>query len=106
MNALVSTQTLSNDADNRKVMSDVRLGLLPVVVEVIREDKGEAKAKALMTTHNLALNDDNKRVIGDSRLGLLPALVEVIREYKGEARLEALMTTWRFLFFYRKHAFF
>jgi len=70
---------------------------LPLLVEIIREDKGEARVKALGITISLSCDADNKKIMCESSLGLLPLLVEIMREDKGDARVDALGTTWNML---------
>ena len=51
-------------------MGDSSPGSFPLLVDVIREDKGEARVKALGTTSNLSCDADNRKSMGESSLGL------------------------------------
>ena len=73
-------------------MASSQLGLVHVVVDVIKEDKSEARITALATCLNLSLASENRLTMGSSQLGLVQVLVNVIKEDKADARKYALRT--------------
>ena len=74
------------------MMADPELGLLPIMVKILIEDKGEARMKLCSALSNLARAPENKVLMAATELGLIPALVTIIKEDKGQARMKACST--------------
>ena len=92
LKALDVIDKISDIKANRVRMASPSLGLLEVLVQTIREDKGEPRVKVLRIATNISIASQNKVPMANPSLGLLGVLVQTIREDKGETRVHALRT--------------
>lgn len=75
-------------------MAAPELGLLQVLVEVIKENKGQARVMALGACQSLSAANENKAHMAAYELGLLELMVQLIKEDKRQVRVNALGTCW------------
>ena len=102
MNALERLIDLSDtdddngdDSGNKNCiyMGSKNFGLLPVLVEIVSSDNGEAREHALGTLCNLSVEENNSMYMGSKELGLLPVLVEAASSSDDEELLEIILQT-------------
>jgi hypothetical protein len=88
---LQSTATLwqlSAQSDN--LLASAEVGLLPCMVKILEEEKGEARDNIVSTISNLSVAPENKVPLSSPSLGLVKAIVHlIVNENEGDRLLNA-----------------
>ena len=91
LSALREIWGLTESDENQIAMASPSLGLVPLLIRVVQEDKEEARESALGAICCLSVMSENKKPMASSTMGLVPLLVQVVREDRARSRKTALL---------------
>lgn len=81
---------LSSDTRLGTSFGSPELGLLPVIANVIVQDKGESRSLAARLLTNISSIDKNRKTIASQDSGLVPAIGAILMEDVSDSRLSLL----------------
>lgn len=85
-NACSAVCHLASSTENRVRLGGQELGLMPILVDVLREEEGKARVFSCSTIGFLSVSHENQKYIASYELGLLVEIVRIISTDRGKSR--------------------